>query len=1300
MKKFYAVTFLLLMIGLISAAQEKGKLYQRVTTDYEKGKVTEFGTQAAPVTGSIATELQGKGPVLNWETGHNAAIAQYVKTSGVNLKSVCAWGLNNQRISVYNNTSNVPLWEKLCPISSWDEVIDMTEDGTLLANGFDSAFQIYNVETGALVWDQTTENCVKGIQITNDGQRLFVATFNYSTQNDSYLTCYQTGQSTPLWTKSFTGNFVALNASEDGNRVVFCMYGGTTNKLYVFDGSTGTQIFEAPFQNQNPPGISYDGKYIVSGDYSGFVYLYEYNEGIATYVEKWHYKVAGSSSWVWGMNISADGSTVAVGTLIFLTSDYDGELYVFNTYSPVPLWVASGMKDAVVSVDLSADGSLIAAGGYGPVNDSRPDFMLFRKQSPTPYFNINSPGSIFSVDLSADGKLCMTGGKAVHAREFGMGGKLYNITSDPGGGILAGHVYKPGATEQAGAKVEVIGINDYFTYTDNESVYSLPYIPAGTYTVRYSSVGFVPQEISGVIITGGQTTNQDVTLVSTGNPPSDLVATKGASYSVNLNWQAPPSGNVIGYNIYRKNYAPDFFPETPLATVGPGTLTFSDNTPLATVHYYYAVSAIFAGDLLSPYSNTAEGWIATGFIASELSSYVGSTPVIDGVITPGEWTDAFKADISDLLGTRDNLPNPIGSVIAYFKVNPAKTSLYCAVENFNDAVFEDHDEVAFYVDDNNDGVFPPTGDDSEGNYWAVHYASGDLIRYRPLYNTGGVGTTIEIPNAQIHVSNSTGHVVYEFVIPLGPGENYNINFNANNQSGIFAFVLDDPSNYDGYWPIDNLNIFNPAGYGVINFGDEDEVPPPPGNLVLANVPPSLDIVLTWEQPAINDFNHFNIYWSHNGGAYTLLASTMGVEYFYTMPDNDNYSLYVTTVDNGDNESEPSQVVTFGGGATTFSLNGLVTYANTVHTPLAGITVNLKNASGTVIATTTTNGTGAYTFNGLQNGNYTLEPVTTKPWGGVTALDMLLFKKHIANISFLNGLYLAAGDVNGSGMLTAADVLLIQKRIALINNSFPVGDWLFDNTPVVISGGNVTQNFNGLCYGDANGSYIPTSKGFLKTEPEVITSGQLSLEKGEVSNGLLTVSIFASELFNVGSFQYTLAYDASRLTFAGADHWYPGISDVMIGNPQPGKLTFVWAAGLSGVNLAQERLVELHFKVHSENVASLKWSDQPVTSEWTDYEGKILHPVYKNGTVDNPVNQTVSQLEMMIYPNPANDYVTLRSSFAMQAVKIFNTTGEMVYNLKVNTKEVKINTSGLHPGLYLIQTDTSGDRISRSILIQR
>jgi fibronectin type 3 domain-containing protein len=86
------------------------------------------------------------------------------------------------------------------------------------------------------------------------------------------------------------------------------------------------------------------------------------------------------------------------------------------------------------------------------------------------------------------------------------------------------------------------------------------------------------------------------------------------------------------------------------------------------------------------------------------------------------------------------------------------------------------------------------------------------------------------------------------------------------------------------------------------------VPPPPNNLQLANGPAE-DIILWWEQPNIDDFDHFNIYMSTDGGSsYSVIDSTIGVEYFLTVPSNGLYMFYVTTVDKAGHESAPSNIV--------------------------------------------------------------------------------------------------------------------------------------------------------------------------------------------------------------------------------------------------------------------------------------------------------------------------------------------------------------------------------------------------------
>jgi hypothetical protein len=912
MKKFTDLFMIcMLAFGPVLMAQKSEQQLIQTNTHPETGYeiLTDRGKpgvliNAAQVSGTKEAEI-------NWNYTDPASIGSKIRVSETTGNTFMSWWLNDSRVSLFGNTST-PVWEAY-NVSQWEYPIDMTNDGEWIAVGYDSVAQVYMPTSSVVFWEVILTGDVLGLQISDDGERLFIAENNHNNTGNALVSAYTIGEDVPDWTTSFEGNGTVFNGSDDGSRMVFCQYSGY-NKMWVLDGENGDILFDDYYKNQNPPALSYDGSIILNGDYSGYAYLYQYNESLNTYEEKWNYKVGGggTSVWVVGMAVSGDGSTVAVGTLIFLSGGgFEGEMYVFNSWSPVPLWIFSGAGDQLGSIDFSYDGSLIAAAGWGPLDHSKPDFFLFRKESSEPYFNILTQGSFNAVDLSQDGTLCSVTGKAVHARVLGSGGLLYNVTSDPGGGALAGNVTLENATDYSNVKIVINELEDYYGYSGNDGDYQIKYIPAGTYSVTASLIGYYPVIISDVEISEGEITALDFNLEETGNPPYNLMATKGAGITINLSWLSDNAGDLDGFNIYRKTIEGDLFPEEPLATVGNNELEWEDTDVLPLTNYYYAITAIIETDVESPYSNVDQGWMSSGFITDQISVYTGSTPTIDGTISAGEWDDAFMLDASDFLGKYDNMPNPVASVPMYFKVNAAMTELYVACVNNNDVVLEDHDEVALYIDDNNDGIYPAPGDDSEGNYWAAYYATGSEIRYRPIYSNGGVGAIVYLEDPQIAVSDATGVIVYEFMIPMGSDSTWQINPSADNQSSLFIFTLDDPTNFDAYWPCWNQEIFAPMDYGTITYGATDEIPTAPDevNISWTSETPVV-VTLDWTQPAINDFDHFNVYYAIENGNWELLSETIGTQLFY-MPENTLYTeFYITTVDQAQQESVPSETVIF------------------------------------------------------------------------------------------------------------------------------------------------------------------------------------------------------------------------------------------------------------------------------------------------------------------------------------------------------------------------------------------------------
>ena len=73
--------------------------------------------------------------------------------------------------------------------------------------------------------------------------------------------------------------------------------------------------------------------------------------------------------------------------------------------------------------------------------------------------------------------------------------------------------------------------------------------------------------------------------------------------------------------------------------------------------------------------------------------------------------------------------------------------------------------------------------------------------------------------------------------------------------------------------------------------------------------------------------------------------------------------------------------------------------------------------------------------------------------------------------------------------------------------------------------------------------------------------------------------------------------------------------------------------------------------------------------------------------------------IQIFPNPAKDFVIIKSGYFIEGIAIFNHTGQKVVEKVVENKYVQLNTSGLKPGLYLFKIETRNDIFSKRIIIE-
>ena len=309
-------------------------------------------------------------------------------------------------------------------------------------------------------------------------------------------------------------------------------------------------------------------------------------------------------------------------------------------------------------------------------------------------------------------------------------------------------------------------------------------------------------------------------------------------------------------------------------------------------------------------------------------------------------------------------------------------------------------------------------------------------------------TTISIMRNQ---TPSSGSIVSIGTLSAGLGSTASIPVTANTLNGVegFQFTISyDPAK------LSYLNCSNwPSGIDA-------------ANVLITDNPSTGKLTFIYNDVAfsIANGNFFNI----NFNVISTLTGSTPV----TWSDSPTPREFINAIPNILN-------VTYNNGTvnivnTLFSVSGTIRYDNGTNSAMGAITVNLLDNNNNVIGTTTTSATGQYTFTGLANANYKVKPVTIKPWGGATSLDITLYKKHIGNVPgfALTGIKLGSGDVNLSTTLTSLDITLIKKRIGAQISSFTSGDWLFESGDITINGANLIKNIKAICYGDVNGSNIP------------------------------------------------------------------------------------------------------------------------------------------------------------------------------------------------------------------------------------
>lgn len=288
-------------------------------------------------------------------------------------------------------------------------------------------------------------------------------------------------------------------------------------------------------------------------------------------------------------------------------------------------------------------------------------------------------------------------------------------------------------------------------------------------------------------------------------------------------------------------------------------------------------------------------------------------------------------------------------------------------------------------------------------------------------------------------------------------------------------------------------------------------------------------------------------------------------------------------------------------ASGFNVGGLLNYANTANTPIAGSSVKLMNGT-TQVSSTTTDGTGSFGFTNVVNGTYSLQPSTTIAWGGVSATDALKLKRHISGLELITEpIKVSAADVNNTGTITATDALKVQRRIAGLDTQFDRPDWQFEKASVggaasiTVNSANLSQNIQAICTGDVNGTYLPA---LMRKMPLV----KLTQAGTEIinSNESIQIPVSAISATELGALQMFIEYPSEVLDIQSIES--DALKYDLTYNISGNKIAIVWSSAVP-INISKgEALFTINASVKQSVDANLTLTGY---NEVADAEGNII-----------------------------------------------------------------------------------------------
>ncbi|MBK8553184.1 MAG: T9SS type A sorting domain-containing protein [Ignavibacteria bacterium] len=425
---------------------------------------------------------------IRWTYTEPAAIGDFCKVSGNGKYSVVSWNLNNHRISLYGNTDANPVWDFATDPNGYLNYISISDTGGTVSAGSYRNTYFFNNTSNVPFFNYDLTHLIDtgtagSLDVTGDGKFVVCSA---GRQDSSTIFGFSTSSGDPVWSKriipTVPDGSLIQGVKLSGNDSIVIV--NTYYDFYVFKTFTGELLYQGLISGgtQTVQGINGDGSIIAIINYVGILRVFQWNGTTYDLLFQNQEPPGMFYNWYACVDVSYDGNYIAAGTLNFIsTTEVDGKIKVFKKNGGgTPFWTYSNCGDEVSAVSFSKSGNILSAASWGEFNNLTEDLYIFKTSlGNVPVYKVNTPGSFFWCSTSDDGRTVVASGKAVHARQFGNGGLMYNLDVD---------------TNDVPSSINPVNSNVVSDYKLSQN-YPNPFNPSTNLEFGISDLGFVSLKV-------------------------------------------------------------------------------------------------------------------------------------------------------------------------------------------------------------------------------------------------------------------------------------------------------------------------------------------------------------------------------------------------------------------------------------------------------------------------------------------------------------------------------------------------------------------------------------------------------------------------------------------------------------------------------------------------------------------------------------------------------------------------------------------------------------------------------------